>query len=390
MTVLFEYGSIDLDLSRHQAASLHKTGFVDVSPDDTGRWRITASSYVGSLVMGDLEILIRPKINPENLFLLLEPGLPRSAWREEAFEYGSSSDLLPAVVSFFARSAETTLGRGLLRSYQGRDESLLALRGRMDVARQFRQAGLVTPVACTYDDFTEDIPENQILKAAVRAASRVPRLRPEVRHRLMRQLIALESVTDTPVKSSAVDALHWNRLNEHYRPTLRLARLILANLTLTDTPGSTSASSFMVDMNDLFQRFMTERLRRALRGRLDVISEPTVHLGHGRAIAMNPDLVFQAPGGPVRHVGDLKYKISSGARARSADYYQLLAYITALDLQTGTLIYCGSEHQRSVQVRHSDKKLVVQTIDLTTDPDQVEQQMADLAQSIIDRSSAVG
>lgn len=174
MTVLFEYGSIDLDLSRHQAASLHKTGFVDVSPDDTGRWRITASSYVGSLVMGDLEILIRPKINPENLFLLLEPGLPRSAWREEAFEYGSSSDLLPAVVSFFARSAETTLGRGLLRSYQGRDESLLALRGRMDVARQFRQAGLVTPVACTYDDFTEDIPENQILKAAVRAASRVP------------------------------------------------------------------------------------------------------------------------------------------------------------------------------------------------------------------------
>lgn len=92
----------------------------------------------------------------------------------------------------------------------------------------------------------------------------------------------------------------------------------------------------------------------------------------------------------MRHVGDLKYKISSGARARSADYYQLLAYITALDLQTGTLIYCGSEHQRSVQVRHSDKKLVVQTIDLTTDPDQVEQQMADLAQSIIDRSSAVG
>ena len=41
-----------------------------------------------------------------------------------------------------------------------------------------------------------------------------------------------------------------------------LARLILSNLTLTYVGGSTSASSFMVDMNDLFQRFLTERLTK--------------------------------------------------------------------------------------------------------------------------------
>lgn len=47
--------------------------------------------------------------------------------------------------------------------------------------------------------------------------------------------------------------------------TLRLARLIMSNLTLVDQRGDTRASTFMVDMNDLFERFVTERLRRALR-----------------------------------------------------------------------------------------------------------------------------
>src|SRR5690606_28379785 len=127
-------------------------------------------------------------------------------------------------------------------------------------------------------------------RAAIRLALRVPRVDPVERQRLMRQLVALESVSDTAVRPATVDALHVTRLNQHYAPALGLARLVLANLTLADVRGSTSASSFMVDMNDLFQRFVTERLRRELRGRLDVIDEPTVHLGLGRQIAMQPDL----------------------------------------------------------------------------------------------------
>ena len=112
MPVLSEYGSIDLDLTRSQAEAIQRTGFVDVSPAPADRWRVTATSYVGSLVVDGVEFLIRPKINPENLFLLLEPGLPPSAWRKEAFDYDITSDLLPSVIAFFARTVETTLGRG--------------------------------------------------------------------------------------------------------------------------------------------------------------------------------------------------------------------------------------------------------------------------------------
>src|SRR5690606_39584702 len=92
MPVIHEYGSIDLELTRGQAEAIQRTGFVDVSPAPAGRWRVTASSYVGSLVVDGVELLIRPKINPENLFLLLEPGLPRS--EEHTSELQSRENLV--------------------------------------------------------------------------------------------------------------------------------------------------------------------------------------------------------------------------------------------------------------------------------------------------------
>lgn len=385
MPVLAEYGSVDLDLKRSQAEAIQRTGFVDVSPAPADRWRVTASSYVGTLVVDGVELLIRPKINPENLFLLLEPGLPPSAWRKEAFDYDITSDLLPSVIAFFARTVETTLGRGVLRSYQGREESLVALRGRLDVVGQFKRAGVLTPVACAYDDFSEDIAENRVLRAAIRLALRVPRVDPGERQRLVRQLVALEGVADVAVRPEAVDAIQMTRLNQHYAPALGLARLVLANLTLTDVRGSTSASSFMVDMNDLFQRFVTERLRRELRGRLDVIDEPTVHLGLGQQVAMQPDLVFREPGGTVRYVGDVKYKLATDARGRSGDYYQLLAYTTAMNLPEGVLIYCRRPDdidQSIVTVRNTGKKLVLHSVDLTGPPAQVEREISMLADAI--------
>jgi 5-methylcytosine-specific restriction enzyme subunit McrC len=383
--VLSEYGSIDLDLTRSQAEAIQRTGFVDVSPAPAGRWRVTASSYVGTLVVDGVELLIRPKINPENLFLLLEPGLPPSAWREEAFDYDVTSDLLPSVIAFFARTVETTLGRGVLRSYQAREESLIALRGRLDLVGQFMRAGVLTPVACAYDDFSEDVIENRVLRAAIRLALRVPRVDPGERQRLMRQLVALEGVAEVAVRAETVDAIQVTRLNQHYAPALGLARLVLANLTLTDVRGSTSASSFMVDMNDLFQRFVTERLRRELRGRLDVIDEPTVHLGLGRQVAMQPDLVFREPGGAVRYVGDVKYKLTTDARGRSGDYYQLLAYTTAMDLPEGVLIYCRRQDdidESTVTVRNAGRKLVLRSVDLAGPPDQVAHEIAALADAI--------
>lgn len=384
MPLLHEYQSIELPLTRHQAEALQATGFVTVQPASGGGWTVTASSFVGTLVVGGVELLIRPKVRPENLFLLLEPGLPESAWRREAYDYDISSNLLTSVIGFFARTVEATLARGVLRSYARRDEELVAMRGRLDLSGQFRRSGVLSPIACTYDDFTEDVPENHVLRAAIRRALMVSGIDVGVRQRLMRQLIALEGVADVAVDASSIDRIHFNRLNEHYGPALGLARIVLMNVTLADARGGTAASSFMVDMNDLFQRFVTDRLRRELRGRLDLVSEPVVHLGEQRRVSMQPDLVFKDRARREVYVGDVKYKVTFDGSGRSSDYYQLLAYTTAMQLPGGALIYCGRDVSttREVTVRHTGQRLQVHAIDLSDTAEMVAAQIRRIADTI--------
>ena len=282
--------------------------------DEPGVYSLTAQNMVGTLVVDDLRILIRPKIRPENLFLLLEVGLPSKAWRQESFEYTTSTDLLPSIIAFFARTLANTLARGLLRSYRPEEERLIALRGRIDVASQFRQAGAPLPVACRYDEYTPDIFENRYAKAAARLAVRVPGVKAEDRRRLLQQLAALEEVLDAPVRADDLDRLPFTRLNAHYKPALRLARLLLSNLTLVDQRGDRSASSFLVDMNQLFEDFVTQRLRRALRGRLEVRSQSPVHLGVGRKVPMRPDPCIPSAG--HRRVG-CRHQVQTDLRCES-------------------------------------------------------------------------
>lgn len=381
---LYEYERTSHRLSEPQSRRLASVGMgaITVEPEaQHGCYSITAQNMVGTLVVDDIRLLIRPKIRPENLFLLLEVGLGSGAWRQEAFDYATSADLLPSVIAFYARTLETTLARGLLRSYRHTEERLVALRGRIDMAGQFRQAGIQVPVACRFDEYTSDIAENRYLKAATRLALRVPGVAPEDRQRLLREVVSLEDVADVHVQPDELDRISFTRLNAHYQPALRLARLLLANLTLADRRGSHAASSFLVDMNQLFEDFVTQRLRRALRGRLLVIDQFLSRLDTGNQVSIRPDLVFRRQGGEVL-VADIKYKLTGDAQARTADYYQLLAYTTALDLPEGLLIYCladGGRPEGAVTVRHAGKRLHTKAIDLTGPSSAVESAISDLA-----------
>ena len=423
---LREHRSAVVPLTEDLAGALNRAGdgrYLSVEPAEVpGHWQVSAHNYVGSINVDGLQVLVRPKIPRQNLFLLLEVGLREQDWRDEAAHYAHSDDLLPALVSFFARAAETTLARGLYHSYQERDDRLVALRGRIDIPRQLARPGVVIPTACRFTEYTADLIENSYMKAALSRSLRVAGVQPADRHRLMRHLVTLEDVSDVRHHHSDFDDVVFTRLNEHYRPALRLARLVLENLTLQHAVGEVSASSFMLDMNELFERFVTERLRRALRGRLAIKDQHRDHLDDQRSVRIRPDLLFGPKGSPS-FVADIKYKlIEDSAGGSNADLYQLLAYTTALDLPDGMLIYCldadepdsdsrssstlganfadrmapatalptGNASISSVRVRHTGTVLHRYALDLSGTPDEVGENMNALADWIADRAGAAG
>jgi 5-methylcytosine-specific restriction enzyme subunit McrC len=144
-------------------------------------------------------------------------------------------------------------------------------------------------------------------------------------------------------------------------------------------------------MNKVFEEFIESRLRRYIARRLVVHGQWPDRLDVDAAVRIRPDLVFESAAGKVVYVADSKYKVTADGFGREADYYQLLAYTSALNLREGLLIYCqhdGSAPPREVQVRHLGTRLRTWAIRLDRTPSHVEQELQDLADNLV--SCAVG
>ena len=62
----------------------------------------------------------------------------------------------------------------------------------------------------------------------------------------------------------AVPEIRYTRLDEHYRPAVELARLIIENSSLELFEGEVAGASFLIDMNRVFEQFLYVALGEAL------------------------------------------------------------------------------------------------------------------------------
>lgn len=365
---LTEYRPCSVRLSPDELAQLTSSKLLEIRPTgEDGVFSLTSGSEIGTVVWGDLRLLIKPKVQIENVFFLLsfaEPGLTK--WRTQRFPYARSHDLLQTMARLLMAETRAALPHGLARDYRRREETLTTLRGRIDIGRQLSsRPGQSYPLECVYEEFTEDVALFQVIKAAHRRVLRFPGLDREVQVGLQHALRRLGDVSDVPLSPAAVPELRFNRLNEHWEPAGRLAELILRRDSVRDRSGSKAGASFIVDMNKLFEHFMEHVVRqRAREHGLEFIRQAPRQLS--ASISMKPDFVLRTPG-VDRAVGDAKYKHLDVGEWKHHDLYQALAYATALRLDRALLVYAESEQPRKeiVHARDGDFTIEITGVDLS-------------------------
>ena len=353
-------GSLDLSIG------------IEPARGEDGWYVLTPESKVGAAVVGGLSVLIRPKIGIPNLLSLAcyASGLVRL--RSEDFDFHSDDALPDVVARALARHARRAFARGLLHGYRAEEDALHTVRGRVRFEDQIRRRlGAPLPVEVRYDEFTDDVTANRLVKAAA-ARLRVMRLRSaEARRGLGWTLGTLDNVSLVEFPSGDVPAIRYDRLNEHYRNVVELSRLILRRSVFESRRGEERASGFLMDMNEVFQEFLTQALREALGVsartlRSDENLSRRVTLDEAGRLSLKPDLSWWE-GGVCRFVGDAKYKrVGGDGSAPAPDLYQMLAYTTALDLPRGLLIYAKGEADAAKhRIRHCGKLLEVAALDLS-------------------------
>ena len=377
----------EVELSADEIAEIQRhASSIGIAPSTTrpGTFDLTPGSHVGALRIGGLAIEIQPKIPLDRLLFMISYSVDPKNWRRLDFDFGERDSLLEAVIPGFVAQTRRALRRGLLQGYIAVEDALATVRGRIRFDDQLRDRyGIFPPVEVRYDEFTEDIVENRLLKAALARLGRMRIRSADVRRSLRAFDAALANVSLVEFQPSQLPEIGWTRLNEHYRPAVELAKLILRATSFEVGHGAVRSTSFLVDMNRVFEDFVVIALRESLG--LSTTTFPqgnerhTLHLDHGGQIRLKPDISWWQ-GRECRFVGDVKYKQVDHRGVKHADIYQLLAYTIAADLPGGLLIYAAGEASEAVhEIRHLDKRLQVIPLGLTGSPDEILGQIDNVA-----------
>ena len=357
-----------------------------------GLWRLTAQAKVGAVRFEGFDLIIRPKAGLENVFYLMGVERPREWWGSDEAGLLVHRDLFAGIARMLAYAVERAIGPGVQHGYVERREPLVALRGRVDLREQLRRPGASVPVACRYDDFTPDTKLNQLIRAALARVLRLPGVPGMVRRTLHLQLCLLEEVAPTEPDLAWADAWQPSRLDRRYLPAARLSALVLRRLALSEAAGGTSACSFLIDMNQLYERFIEEELRRRLQEAdraIRVIGQEQRHLDIENRLTIRPNIVIRR-GPAAAFVLDSKYILAGDGTAHVDHHAQLLAYAIRHDIKDVGLVYvldpslAAPAADLVTTIRHAGVRIHSWVLDLTGGPEHIEAGIDHLAGRVLD------
>jgi 5-methylcytosine-specific restriction enzyme subunit McrC len=253
--------------------------------------------------------------------------------------------LLEILIRLFGTKLADAVRQGMPRRYMHCQDDLRALRGRLDVARQFT-ALAVNPskLACNYDELSTDTALNQIMKAAISRLSRIAQTTGNQR-RLAELAFSYADVSAVPVSALRWGDVQLDRTNARWKDLVGLAKFLLGDRFQTTSAGTQAGFSLLFEMNTLFEQYIGRMMRKALAE-----TGLSVHLQGGRMFCLEavddgrrifqtkPDILIKR-GAECVHIIDTKWKrISSRIEDQKqgiaqSDVYQMMAY--------GQIYRCG-------------------------------------------------
>ena len=378
---------------------------------------LVAQQYVGAYQLGAHTIEVLPKVDVDNdrvrrnLVGMLAVALDLDISEGDVARVASQGHgILEILIRIFCDKLFKQVHRGLVRRYEGREENLSVLRGKLGIVEQVRlNAANPERLFCRFDEFQEDNPLNQVLKAAVRVLLNSARnLRNQ--RQLAELLLVFEGVSNCPAQSLPWARVVIDRLSERYRPCFSLAELFLRNNPPDVTGGAMHGFSLFFDMNTLFEEYVGRMAVRVFgpRGIRVTLQGPRKYLAldevnGGSAFAMKPDVVATMDSGTA-WILDTKWKQLSIEEAKDgvaqSDLYQMYAYANCYDCSDVVLLY---PHHKELgadagvrntyllnpwvdEVGQSRKRVRVATLDLR-DLKTVPMQLSGILQTLVTNSA---
>ena len=302
-----------------------------------GCYKVTARGYVGSFQTANRRWIIVLKIAAtvfQNFIPLHHSSSQKSSSNTSEAWYGQ---LVNLIAERLRSLLESRIAAGLIRDYVQQETESATIRGRIDLPRQVRNTTPTTRFHLITDEFTTDVIWNQVPKSAALRLLTLPFLSDEMRVRLQANLQAFTGVSPL---SGGLSKLQFTARTAPYQALIELSTMILYS-------GGTScdSGSFLLNLEQLFQTYITKQLRHpgVLPRDWSVDSEPelALHSPHAATLSLRPDLVINDADGKPTSVWDVKWKSLRKSGPSAEDMHQVLCYAALTGTNCAGLIYPG-------------------------------------------------
>lgn len=351
---------------------------------------ITFINYVGFIKLSTVSIEILPKIYINSsdydgsrkalLNMLNKSGIVK-------FNYSSLSMLniydmnLNEILSLiFAKTLQKQLSRGAYLEYINIEENTKSLKGRILVKDHIKNISRGSSnVFCKFEEFSINNKLNKIFKTCIYKIVRNVKNFETIKILSHMQVVFSEvNYIDTSSKDNL--DYKFTRLSSRFEESFLLAKMILGSYSSIGNKGSDKSFAILFEMNNVYERYITNLLRRNL-------DKYIIHSQHNKykllrnentdkdIFSLILDIVIEVDN-KERLIIDTKWKRINESKNRHGvkreDLYQMYAYLTRYkDVKSSILLYPSAHEDNKDDFLESwylesdkEKKIRIYTIDL--------------------------
>ncbi len=259
------------------------------------------------------------------------------------------SNFFEVLIDNFLISTERLISTFLRKSYKKRTEKLSVIRGKLQISETIKKLTFLNDEGiCSFDDFTVDIFDNQLIKTAL-FKLRFMAFNKKQHIRIRKLLNILKNVSVMNFSHIELRNIKYNRFNSNYEEVHAYCIMILENFFFSLNLGISKSFSMLLNSWDIYERFLRKLFEHYLKG-FSIQKNLTGNPSWSKKKAI-PDIVLKK-GNKILLLMDAKYKL----RYKSRDWHQAGNYVRIIRDSNCVLIYPKNEIYSSYNLDDIDSE----------------------------------
>ena len=306
----------------------------------------------------------------------------------------SFDDIYDLFAEILCRGIAYQLKQGLYREYVSHNESIMTVRGKINMSETIRNRMRNSQsINCDYDTLTEDNVYNQILVTTAQVLLKHSDVKKETKMRLKKLMLFFQNVRAVDVHTINWKTLRFDRNNRNYRMLLYICYFIVKEWLLTTEKGSFKMQAFSDDhLCRLYEKFVLAYYKKhhpEMKACAAQINWNVVEETSDTSILpiMQTDILLSI--GERTLIIDTKYYSKvlqekfGKETIRTNHLYQIRTYVDEYDKEKrhnvdGMLLYAKTTQDdlEDSEINHRDGfNLYIRTLDLNTDFENIKKRL---------------